>query len=148
MVEARQRVDAFDARVPSEGVIVYEVLNPDTDPNPAFTKPTIVLRTPSALTPGQTFASASGTTVRVIGTLAGGFTVRVDDRRSVRVPDVVGDRTIDAEAIVRRVGLVPRGMGPRKSTFYVHSQEPDGGELADWGSTVVLRSALGPPTPE
>ena len=57
MVEARQRVDQFDRGIPSEGVIVYEVLNPDSNPSPNVTQPMIKLRTTTALTPSQAFTS-------------------------------------------------------------------------------------------
>lgn len=79
IVEARQKVDPFDGRIPSAGVIVYEVENPDLTPNPAWTQPVLKLRTPTALQPGQMFTSSTGVTVTVAGALAGGFTVRIDD---------------------------------------------------------------------
>ena len=69
MVEARQKVDRFDAGIASEGVIVYEVLNPDTNPDPNVTQPLIELRTLTALAPGQVFTSSSGVTVQVTGRL-------------------------------------------------------------------------------
>jgi hypothetical protein len=85
MVEARQKVDQFDANIPAEGVIVYRVQT--TDPlghTQNSTAPVELLtisasKQPDALKPGMAFTSDTGVTVEVLNALPGGFTVRVDD---------------------------------------------------------------------
>ena len=79
MVESREMVDAFDAGIPSQGVIVYEVVSSDLDPSSNVTKPKLELRTQTALKPGSAFRSSSGVTVSVIGAIPGGYLVKVDD---------------------------------------------------------------------
>jgi hypothetical protein len=81
LVEARQGVDQFDNRISAsrQGVIVYQVENPDTDSNPNTISPRLLLRTFSGLKAGQLYVSPSGVDVRVINTFNGGFTVRVLD---------------------------------------------------------------------
>ncbi len=71
MVEARQRVDQFDAGIPSEGVIVYRVQN--EYPNVSR----LDLLTTTALVVGQTFTADTGVTVTVMGDLPGGFSVKI-----------------------------------------------------------------------
>jgi hypothetical protein len=78
MLEARRKVDAFDAGIPSEGVIVYEIVKADEDPS-GNVRPHIVLRTPTALMPGTAFRTSAGVTVSVIGAITGGYLVKVDD---------------------------------------------------------------------
>jgi hypothetical protein len=79
MVEARQKVDQFDGRNPSEGVIVYEVVDPDAEPRPEWTRPVINLKTRTALVPGQTYTSRTGVLVQVLGAIPGGYAIRIDD---------------------------------------------------------------------
>jgi hypothetical protein len=82
-IESRQGLDQFDARIPAarQGVIVYQVDNPDTDPDPNRIGPKLLLRTPNGLTAGQSFVSAEGVSVQVRAALNGGYTVRVVDPR-------------------------------------------------------------------
>jgi hypothetical protein len=78
IAESRARVDQFDTGIPSEGVIVYEVVSEDAHGDPALTMPLIYLKTPVALAPGGRFTSDSGVTVRVVGAIPGGHTIEVD----------------------------------------------------------------------
>ena len=57
MLEVRRRVDAFDAGIPSEGAILYEIENADISPDPNFQLPVLYLRTPSALGLGGFYTS-------------------------------------------------------------------------------------------
>ena len=79
MVEARQRVDQFDANIPSEGVIVYRVQTTDPLGHPQNNTAPVSLLTTAALNVGQAFTSDTGVNVQVVGALPGGFSVRVDD---------------------------------------------------------------------
>ena len=75
-----------------KGVIVYEVLNPDADPN--VTRPLIKLGTPTALTSGQVFTSSSGVTVQVTSAPADGFSISIDDPTRLpqaTVPDIFNE---------------------------------------------------------
>jgi hypothetical protein len=58
-------------------VIVYEVNPEDADPSIDYFMPMVYLRTPVALRPGESYASASGITVRVLVALPGGFLIEV-----------------------------------------------------------------------
>ena len=65
--------------IASEGVIVYEIAgrqNPSAPPEQIC--PLIRLRTPQALTPGQSM-TYGGVTVRVVAAITGGFRVAVND---------------------------------------------------------------------
>jgi hypothetical protein len=78
MLETRLRVDAFDRGIPSEGVILYEVENPDIFPDPFYQLPVIYLRTPTALGLGEFHASEAGDfSLWVTGRTPGGFQVRI-----------------------------------------------------------------------
>ncbi len=79
MVEARLRVDQFDRNIPSEGVIVYRVQTTDLLGGAQNGLPPVVLLTPTALTPGNTFTSDKGVEVRVVKALPGGFSVSITD---------------------------------------------------------------------
>ena len=72
MVEAREKVDQFDANIPSEGVIVYRVQTPDplghAQPNVA----PLLLLTTTALGVGQTFTVDAHIKIKVIKAIAGG----------------------------------------------------------------------------
>jgi hypothetical protein len=87
LVEARLATDQFDMFIPAnrEGVIVYQVENPDTDPNPSFVTPNLPLQTPDGLRQGNVFTTTTGVEVRVTGTFAGGFTVRIVDPAQVLI---------------------------------------------------------------
>ena len=77
MVEARKRVDQFDANIPSEGVIVYRVQTSDPLGHAQNSIAPIELLTTTALTIGQTFTSSTGVTVAVTSAIAGGLTVHI-----------------------------------------------------------------------
>jgi hypothetical protein len=78
MVEARLRADQFDANIPSEGVIVYQVQTSDPLGNAQNSMPPLNLLTKTALTAGQSFVAASGVTVTVNNAvLGGGFSISV-----------------------------------------------------------------------
>jgi len=77
MVEARQRVDQFDANILSEGVIVYQVQTSDPLGSAQNGTAPIKLLTTTALKQGQIFTSSSGVKVQVKSTLVGGFTVHI-----------------------------------------------------------------------
>jgi hypothetical protein len=80
LVEARLRTDAFDAGIPSEGVVVYEV-------NEA-TWPPLQLLTPTALGASQSFEDPAFPNfgVTVDAAVTGGFTVEVRVGEDPRCP--------------------------------------------------------------
>jgi len=82
MVEARLKADAFDANIPKEGVIVYEVQTPDALGHRVNNLRPVVLRTSPALAAGEAFVSDKGIAVTVTGAIPGGFTVVVEDRNA------------------------------------------------------------------
>jgi hypothetical protein len=82
MVEARLMADQFDARIPGEGVIVYQVQTPDPLGHRVNHLRPLVLKTPAALAVGQTFASPDGIAVTVTDAIPGGFSVLVEDRNA------------------------------------------------------------------
>jgi hypothetical protein len=59
MVEARQRVDQFDSRIPSEGVIVYRVQTSNPLGWWENNSAPVELLTTSALTPVMSFRNAA-----------------------------------------------------------------------------------------
>lgn len=79
MVEARQKVDQFDARIPCEGVIVYRVQTSNPLGWAQNQTAPVQLLTTAALQPGASFTADGGLNVRVTGGLSGGFSVRIDD---------------------------------------------------------------------
>ena len=105
MIEARQKVDQFDANINSEGVIVYRV---QTD-NPlgwAEGAAPVVLLTTTALAAGQTFTTDNGVTVQVNTALPGGFSITVDDPTNpvTIVPDVIQRYAHDALIRIEAAG--------------------------------------------
>jgi hypothetical protein len=82
MVEARRRVDPFDAGIAAEGVIVYRVQT--TDPLGSAQNDTapVTLLTPRALGVGQSFVTDTNVAVSVTGTTLSGFLTVVDDRNA------------------------------------------------------------------
>jgi hypothetical protein len=161
-VEARQRVDQYDGgnwwnkrllgtnEVPvgisSEGVIIYELAGAE-DPNapPGETDPLIRLLTQTALSPGASFTSSSGVTVRVTAALAGGFAVSIDNPTapSVVVPDLFQVSFKLALKQLRDLGLVPKPTsGPQNS--WVKSQSPTAGTVVARGATVTMTLKTGP----
>jgi hypothetical protein len=79
MVEARQKVDQFDTKIPGEGVIVYRVQTSDPLGHAQNETAPVQLLTTAALKPGASFTADTGLNVRVTGGLSGGFSVRIDD---------------------------------------------------------------------
>jgi hypothetical protein len=112
MVEARQQVDQFDRNIPSEGVIVYRVQTTDSLGQAQNGVPPVVLLTPTALTPGNTFTSDKGVEVRVIKALPGGFSVSITDPADSSVYTIrqkSNGRFVDAHEIEGKdFGLVTR----------------------------------------
>jgi negative regulator of replication initiation len=82
MVEARLKVDQFDAGIPKEGVIVYAVQTPDHLGHRVNRLRPVVLETPQALSAGEAFVSDAGIGVRVTAAVPGGFVVLVEDRNA------------------------------------------------------------------
>lgn len=82
MVEARQKVDAFDGTLGSEGVIVYRVQTSSPLGDSENKRIPVFLLTPTALKPGQAYTADNGVGVSVTGSFAGGFLVAVDDRNA------------------------------------------------------------------
>jgi hypothetical protein len=80
MVEARKKVDQFDAGIPSEGVIVYRVQTTDPLGHAQNQTAPLELVTPVALTPGQSFITDTNVSVSVTGEVPGGFLVIINDR--------------------------------------------------------------------
>jgi hypothetical protein len=80
MVEARLMADQFDAGIPKEGVIVYEVQTPDPLGHRVNNLRPLILKTPQALSVGQAFVSDNGIGISITGSIPGGFLVVVDDR--------------------------------------------------------------------
>ncbi len=72
MVEVRLRADQFDANIPSEGVIVYQVQTSDPLGNAQNMVPPLNLLTKTALTSGQIFTAPNGVTISVGDELLGG----------------------------------------------------------------------------
>ena len=141
MVEARQRVDQFEAGIPGEGVIVYQVSA--EGPNNG----TLDLLTPTALTVGQGFTSDTGVTVKVVKALPGGFSVSVQDPNNAQVivPDVVGELVSKAETRLLAAGLVPAiGKGPKTQYSWVFEQKPPAETIVPVKSTVTLTPKTGP----
>jgi hypothetical protein len=79
MVEARQKVDQFDANIPSEGVIVYRVQTTDALGHAQNSQAPVLLLTPTAIAAGGSFGTDNGVIVRVAGAMPGGFSVHVED---------------------------------------------------------------------
>jgi hypothetical protein len=142
MVEARQRVDQFDANIPSQGVIVYRVQTSDPLGWAQNHTAPIVLLTTTALGPGQAFATDNHVKVQVLNNLPGGFSIKVDDPLTT-VPDV-GDvqRGLAADAI-HNAGLVAKFKGATSTQAIVFSQTPEAGEVVNKGSVVTLFMHLG-----
>jgi hypothetical protein len=147
MVEARQRVDQFDANINSQGVIVYRVQTSDPLGHAQNNTAPVELLTTTALTAGQTFTADTGLTVQVTNALPGGYSVIVDDPAStlVTVPDVFELSALAAAQEIKAVGLVPKFTGVNTSHSWVFSQSPTAGHLVPPGSTVTMVLHSGPP---
>ncbi|HYR75963.1 MAG TPA: PASTA domain-containing protein [Pyrinomonadaceae bacterium] len=152
IIEARLKSDRWDRGfsgskgIKSEGVVVYE-FSPETNPwprvHPNGPWPPLELRTPTALTEGQSFTHAdTGTTITVFAAVAG-FVIEVttDD---ITVPDVRELRATVAAARIRAAGLQPKFIGTPGSQAWVRSQSPKAGTGAPPGSIVTLNLSSGP----
>ena len=151
IVEARLRGDQFDggnqynqAGIPSEGVIVYEVVGVENPNVPPQSDPLISLLTPTALQPSQSIASESGIVVKVDAAVTGGFAITIHNPTPAVVPDVYGYSPQEAALEVENAGLLP-AFTPGSGTW-VKSQLPAADELVLRGSTVrmTLGSGLEP----
>jgi hypothetical protein len=148
VVEAREMVDQFDARIraatpgaPPQGVIVYEVENPDIDAD-ALVHPFIRLKTPDPIQPGGVFISSNGVTVRVLQSIPGGYTIQVTGGIEwATVPNVREESVELAADHVQAAGLVPKFTG---AGTWVFSQSPLAGHVVPKGSTVTMHLHTGP----
>lgn len=153
VVEARLRSDRWDRGfsgsrgIPSEGVVVYEFAPesapwPKQDPHGPW--PPLELRTPTALTVGQSYLhQPTGATVRVTAATAGGFKVDVATK-DVAVPFVMEFSSAVADATVRAAGLKPQFTGQTGQQSWVIRQSPAAGTRVAPGSTVVMQLRVGP----
>ena len=127
-------------------MIIYELAGVE-DPHapPGETDPLIRLLTLTALTPGASFTSNSGVTVRVTASLAGGFAVSIDNPSapSVVVPNLFQLSYKLAVKQLRDVGLVPKPTSGSQSAW-VYRQSPVAGTMVARGSTVSLTLHTGP----
>lgn len=145
MVEARERVDIFDANITGGGVIVYSVRNPDADPNPDVTKPLIDLLTPVALGVGQSFTSPSGVAVRVTDRPPDGFAVEVEDPARSTVPDLYEMSKDEARTAVQEAGLRAAFTGSGDPHAWCSKQAPTKGSVVARGDTVKITMSKPPP---
>jgi hypothetical protein len=81
MIEARLKVDAFDAGIGSEGVIVYRVQTTDALGHPQNATAPVTLLTSHALGAGQSL-NLDNVSVSVTGSIPGGFQVTVSTPKS------------------------------------------------------------------
>lgn len=153
VVEARLRSDRWDrgvdgtSGIPSEGVVLYE-FSPETSSWPRRDAngpwPPLELRSPMALTVGQSFQYAPGrTNVRVVSATAGGFVTEMvtDD---VAVPFVTELPAATATTRIQAAGLTPRSTGETGAQAWVWRQSPLGGTRVLPGSVVTLQLRTGP----
>lgn len=117
MIEARLKVDAFDAGIPSEGVIVYQVKTTDPLGHALNETPPVSLLTPAALAPGQSYTSSEGIKISVTGGVAGGFKVHVKKPTDARCPNILAqiaeiddDIRTETDINLRKQLLMRRGQ--------------------------------------
>jgi hypothetical protein len=159
IIEARLRSDRWERGfaglqgIPSEGVVIYE-FSPESmswqKRNPTGPWPPLELRTPTALTVGQSYVHpATGTRVRVQSASAGGFRVEVASK-DVGVPPVQQMPRAAAEERIRAVGLRPLATGDLGPRALVWRQFPAAGTRVAYGSVVrlQLRTGLPPKDPD
>src|SRR5262249_20735172 len=118
MVESRQRVDQFDAGIPSEGAIVYRVQTSDPLGHPENQTAPVDLLTPTAIAADASFTTDTGIVVHVAGALPGGLSVRIDDLNVhlAATADIVWHHDDTGETQIwfmknRRLGWRERGGG-------------------------------------
>jgi hypothetical protein len=130
LIEARLRTDSFEAGIPSEGVVVYEIQEAVWAP--------VHLRTPTALVVSQSYSGPvqdynGYVQVTVNAAVPGGFTVEVVyPSNEVSVPDLTADDLAGARQALAAVGLLLRAHGVGD----VVMQRPGAGTLVPKGSTV------------
>jgi hypothetical protein len=158
VIEARLRSDRWERGfsglpgIPSEGVVIYE-FSPQSNSwpkkDPAGPWPPLELRTPTALSVGQSYLHpATGTKVRVQSATAGGFGVEIASR-DVAVPAVQELPRAAAEDRIRAAGLRPLSTGASGQQAWVWRQIPLAGTHVAYGSTVRLQLRVGPlPRPD
>jgi hypothetical protein len=132
LIEARLKTDVFEANIPSEGIVVYEI-------NEAVWAP-VHLRTPVALGVNQIYKN-SVFQLTVVGAVpGGGFSVRAQ-YPAILVPDLIDMTLTEAEQAVKAVGLILRATG--NGTVIV--QRPSADTPVRFGSpvSVVLRKPSG-----
>jgi hypothetical protein len=159
IVEARLKSDRWERGVtgspgfpgipgiPSEGVVVYEFA-PESDPWPRLEPngpwPPLQLRTPTALTAGQSFRHQETlTTVTVESAAVGGFTVEIATG-NVAVPAVQELPEAAAATRIRTAGLRPEFTGMQGPQAWVWRQSPPPGIGVPTGSVVTLQLRTGP----
>jgi hypothetical protein len=124
MVEARQRVDQFDANIPSEGVIVYRVQTSDPLGNAQNMTAPIELLTATASRPGETFTEKSVVDVRVTSALAGGFSVRITRPPDSRCAEILQQiKMIDEELRDETDPEARRGLREQKDRLGNEAQQ-------------------------
>lgn len=143
-VEAHLRSDQYEnatyasSGLPSEGVIVYEVLG----------KHEVYLRTPRALGVGDRFSNDDGLDVQVTRQLFGGFRVAINIRLGTnkrRVPFVRFMPARLAAQEVRDADLQPRFTGATQTDqSWVFTQSPSPGAIVNVGATVTMQLRNGP----
>ena len=106
MVEARQKVDQFDANIPSDGVIVYQVQTSDPHGTAQNGKAPIELLTITALKPGQAFISSTGAKVQVKSALPGGFSVGITSPADSRCAGILQE-IADIDEELKQKELLP-----------------------------------------
>lgn len=144
MVEARLRVDQFEANIPSEGVIVYEVQTTDPLGHAQNGTAPVQLLTPTALTVGQTY-NAGTLEITVTSALPGGFSVHLTDPTLTTVPSVTEETPNIAQQRVSAAGLVAKFKGPNiLHKSLVVAQSPLAGDVVSRGSTVTMTLSTGP----
>jgi PASTA domain len=153
VIEARLKSDRWDRGfsgslgIPSEGVVAYEFA-PESKPwprlDPGGPWPPLELRTPTALTVGQSFLYQDARTmVSVRSATAGGFIIELDTN-DVAVPFVQELREATAIATIRAAGLQSRSTGTSGQQAWVWRQSPQAGTRVPPGSTVTLQLRVGP----
>jgi hypothetical protein len=144
MVEARLRVDQFDAGLPSEGVIVYEVQTTDPLGHAQNGTAPVQLLTPTALGVGQSYSTGS-LEITVTAALPGGFSVHVADPNLTTVPSVTEEPPDRAQQQVTAAGLVAKFVGPNVlHKSLVVRQSPLAGDVVSRGTTVTMTLSTGP----
>lgn len=132
LIEARLKTDTFEAGLPSEGVVVYEIQEAVWAP--------VHLRTPTALGVSQSFNGFAQVTVNAA--VPGGCTVQVvAPAVAIAVPDLTDETLAEARQDVTNAGLRLQASG----TGVVVAQRPMAGTLVPLGSIVhVTLSRLAP----